>query len=101
MATVFWDAKCVILLDIFATGSMYQCIPYYSTLYHLRDAIRRKSSGLLGRRDALQYDNATPYSANLTEQWKQRYGWEILPHPDLHPDMRPSDFHLSGLLKRH
>ncbi|GFO31909.1 histone-lysine N-methyltransferase SETMAR [Plakobranchus ocellatus] len=38
--------------------------------------------------------------ANLTQQWLQRYGWEILPHPAHSPDLAPSDFHLFGPLKR-
>ncbi|GFN95635.1 transposase [Plakobranchus ocellatus] len=58
MATVFWNAKGVILLDILL-------------------------------------------QANLTQQWLQRYGWEILPHPAHSPDLAPSDFHLFGPLKRH
>ncbi|GFO43170.1 histone-lysine N-methyltransferase SETMAR [Plakobranchus ocellatus] len=39
----------------------------------------------------------------LTQQWLQRYGWEILPHPVHSPDLAvaPSDFHLFGPLKRH
>ncbi|GFN96082.1 transposase [Plakobranchus ocellatus] len=41
------------------------------------------------------------HSANLTQQWLQRYGWEILPHPAHSPDLAPSDFHLFGPLKRH
>ncbi|GFO45099.1 histone-lysine N-methyltransferase SETMAR [Plakobranchus ocellatus] len=45
--------------------------------------------------------NATPHSANLTQQWLQRYGWEILPHPVHSPDLAPSDFHLFRPLKRH
>ncbi|GFO19831.1 transposase [Plakobranchus ocellatus] len=48
-----------------------------------------------------QHDNATPHSANLTQQWLQRYGWEILLHPAHSPDLAPSDFHLFGPLKRH
>ncbi|GFN88233.1 histone-lysine N-methyltransferase SETMAR [Plakobranchus ocellatus] len=39
--------------------------------------------------------------ANLTQQWLQRYGWEILPHPAHSPDLALSDFHLFGPLKRH
>ncbi|GFN75349.1 histone-lysine N-methyltransferase SETMAR [Plakobranchus ocellatus] len=57
--------------------------------------------GLLRRGVVLQHDNATPHSANLTQQWLQRYGWEILPHPAHSPDLAPSDFHLFGPLKRH
>ncbi|GFO13490.1 histone-lysine N-methyltransferase SETMAR [Plakobranchus ocellatus] len=47
------------------------------------------------------HDNATPHSANLTQQWLQRYGWEILPYPAHSQDLAPSDFHLFGPLKRH
>ncbi|GFO48313.1 histone-lysine N-methyltransferase SETMAR [Plakobranchus ocellatus] len=74
---------------------------YCSTLDRLKEAIRRKRPGLLRRGVVLQHDNATPHSANLTQQWLQRYGWEILPHPAHSPDLAPSDFHLFGPLKRH
>ncbi|GFN95521.1 histone-lysine N-methyltransferase SETMAR [Plakobranchus ocellatus] len=40
-------------------------------------------------------------AVNLTQQWLQRYGWEILPHPAHSPDLAPSDFHLFGPLKRY
>ena len=101
MATVFWDAKGVILLDILPQGQCINAARYCSTLDRLRDAIRRKRPGLLRRGVVLQHDNATPHSANLTQQWLQRYGWEILPHPAHSPDLAPSDFHLFGPLKRH
>ncbi|GFN80802.1 histone-lysine N-methyltransferase SETMAR [Plakobranchus ocellatus] len=81
-----------------------QCINaarYCSTLDHLKEAIRRKRPGLLRRGVVLQHDNATPHSANLTQQWLQRYGWEILPHPAHSPDLAPSDFHVFGPLMRH
>ncbi|GFR87993.1 histone-lysine N-methyltransferase SETMAR [Elysia marginata] len=42
-----------------------------------------------------------PHSANLSQQWLQHFGWEILPHPARSPDLAPSDFHLLGSLKRH
>ncbi|GFO04315.1 histone-lysine N-methyltransferase SETMAR [Plakobranchus ocellatus] len=74
---------------------------YCRTLDRLKEAIRRKRPGLLRRGVVLQHDNAIPHSANLTQQWLQRYGWEILPHPAHSPDLAPSDFHLFGPLKRH
>ncbi|GFN98453.1 pcna-interacting partner-like, partial [Plakobranchus ocellatus] len=63
---------------------------YCSTLDCLKEAIRRKRPGLLRRGVVLQHDNATPHSANLTQQWLQRYGWEILPHPAHSPDLAPA-----------
>ncbi|GFO46617.1 histone-lysine N-methyltransferase SETMAR [Plakobranchus ocellatus] len=72
-----------------------------STLDRLKEAIRRKRPGLFRRGVVLQHDNATPHSANLKQQWLQRYGWEIFPHPAHSPDLAPSDFHLFGPLKRH
>ncbi|GFN92840.1 histone-lysine N-methyltransferase SETMAR [Plakobranchus ocellatus] len=101
MATVFWDAKGVSLLDILPQGQCIIAARYCSTLDRLKEAIRRKRPGLLRRGVVLQHDNATPHSANLTQQWLQRYGWEILPHPAHSPDLAPSDFHLFGPLKRH
>ncbi|GFO03923.1 transposase [Plakobranchus ocellatus] len=101
MATVFWDAKGLILLDILPQGQCINAARYCSTLDRLKEAIRRKRPGLLRRGVVLQHDNATPHSANLTQQWLQRYGWEILPHPAHSPDLAPSDFHLFGPLKRH
>ncbi|GFS08619.1 histone-lysine N-methyltransferase SETMAR [Elysia marginata] len=89
MATVLWDAKGVILNDIL------QCINaavYCSTFERLRDAIRCKRPGLLRRGVVLLHDNATPHSANLTQQWLQRCGWEILPHPTYRPTSHPPAF---------
>ncbi|GFR64451.1 histone-lysine N-methyltransferase SETMAR [Elysia marginata] len=95
MATVLWDAKGVILLDILPKGQCINAAQYCSTLD------RRERPGLLRRGIVLQHDNATPHSANLTLQWLQRYGCEIFPHLAHSPDLTPSDFHLFGPLKRH
>ncbi|GFN87767.1 ribonuclease hi [Plakobranchus ocellatus] len=95
------DAKGVILLDILPQGQCINAARYCSTLDRLKEAIRRKRPELLRRGVVLQHDNATPNSANLTQQWLQRYGWKILPHPAHSPDLAPSDFHLIGPLKRH
>ncbi|GFO46005.1 histone-lysine N-methyltransferase SETMAR [Plakobranchus ocellatus] len=87
------NAKGVILLDILPQGECINAARYCSTLDRLKEAIRRKRPGLLRRGVVLQHDNATPHSANLTQQWLQRYGLEILSHPAHSPDLAPSDFH--------
>ncbi|GFN97228.1 histone-lysine N-methyltransferase SETMAR [Plakobranchus ocellatus] len=68
---MFWDAKGVILLDILPQGQCINAARYCSTLDRLKEAIRRKRPGLLRRGVVLQHDNATPHSANLTQQWLQ------------------------------
>ncbi|GFR88212.1 histone-lysine N-methyltransferase SETMAR [Elysia marginata] len=98
MATVFWDAKSVILLDDLPQGQCINAAQSCSIFDRLRDAIRRKRPG---RGVVLQRDNAIPHSAILTQQWLQRYGWENLPHHAHCPDLAPSDFHLFVPLKRH
>ncbi|GFR63971.1 histone-lysine N-methyltransferase SETMAR [Elysia marginata] len=92
MATAFWDAKVLIHLDILPQGQCINAAQYCSTLDCLRDAIRRKRPGLLRRGVVLQDDKATPDSANLTQQWLQRYGWEILHPPTLSPNLAPLTF---------
>ncbi|GFO14795.1 histone-lysine N-methyltransferase SETMAR [Plakobranchus ocellatus] len=49
MATVFWDAKGVILLDILPQGQCINAARYCTTLDRLKEAIRRKRPGLLRR----------------------------------------------------
>ncbi|GFS13543.1 histone-lysine N-methyltransferase SETMAR [Elysia marginata] len=71
MATVFWDAKDVILLNILPQGQCINPVQYCSTLdrLRLRDAIRRKRPGLWRRGVVLQHDYATPHSTNLLQQY--------------------------------
>ncbi|GFN82249.1 histone-lysine N-methyltransferase SETMAR [Plakobranchus ocellatus] len=88
-------------VDELIDGQCINAAQYCSTLDRLKEAIRRKRPGLFRKGVVLQHDNATPHSANLTQQWLQRYGWEIVPHPAHSPDLAPSDFHLFGPLKRY
>ena len=101
MATVFLDAQGVLLVDFLPRGETVNAIRYCQTLDRLREAIRRKRPGRLRQGVLLQHDNATPHTAKLTQDWLQRYKWEVLPHPPHSPDLAPSDYHLFGPLKRH
>ena len=57
MATVFWDAKGVIMLDFFPKGSTITGVYYANMLDQLRTAIREKRTGKLSIGVLLQQDN--------------------------------------------
>ncbi|GFN83294.1 histone-lysine N-methyltransferase SETMAR [Plakobranchus ocellatus] len=60
MATVFWDSRGMVLLDILPKGKSVNADRYCETLDRLRHAVRRKRHGLLRSGVVLQHDNATP-----------------------------------------
>ncbi|GFO06143.1 histone-lysine N-methyltransferase SETMAR [Plakobranchus ocellatus] len=101
MASVFWDSRGMILLNILPKGESGNADRYCETLDRLRHAVRRKRPGLLSSGVVLQHDNATPHMAKRTKEWLERYRWDIIPHPSHSPDLATSDFHLFGLLKCH
>ena len=47
MSTVFWDTKCVIMLDIVLKRNTITGVHYANLLYQLRTAIREKRRGIL------------------------------------------------------
>ncbi|GFN78233.1 histone-lysine N-methyltransferase SETMAR [Plakobranchus ocellatus] len=101
MATVFWDSRGMILLDILPKGESVNTNRYCETLDRLRHAVRRKRPGLLRNGDVLQHDNAIPHTAKRTKEWLERYRWDIIHHPAHSPDLTFSDFNLFWPLKRH
>ncbi|GFO38857.1 histone-lysine N-methyltransferase SETMAR [Plakobranchus ocellatus] len=101
MATVFWDSRGMILLDILPKGESVNADRYCETLDRLRHGVRRKRPGLLRSGVDLQHNNATPHTAKRTKKWLERYRWDIITHLAHSPDLAPSDFHLFGPLKRH
>ena len=58
MATVFWEAKGVIMLDILLKGRTITGVYYANLLDHVRTAIREKRRGILSKGVLLQQDNA-------------------------------------------
>ena len=67
MATVFWDAKCVIMLDVLPKRRTKNGVYYANLLDQLRIAIREKRRGKLSKGVLLQHDNARVHNATL--QW--------------------------------
>ena len=58
MATVFWDAQGVIMLDFLPKRSAITGVYYANLLHQLRTAIREKRRGKLSKGVLLQQDNA-------------------------------------------
>ncbi|GFO29651.1 histone-lysine N-methyltransferase SETMAR [Plakobranchus ocellatus] len=68
MATVFWDSRGMILLDILPKGESANADRRCETLDRLRHDVRCKRPGLLHCEVVLQHDNATPHTAKCTKE---------------------------------
>ena len=100
MATVFWDAQCVIMLDFLAKKSTITGAYYANLLDKLRIAIREKRRGKLSKGILLQQDNARVHTCKIAMDAVERNGYELIPHPAYSPDLAPSDYFLFQNLKK-
>ena len=100
MATVFWYAKGVIMLDFLPTRSTITGVYYANLLDQLRTAIREKRRGKLSKGVLLQQDNARVHTCKVAMDAVERNGYELIPHPDYSPDLAPSDFFQFPNLKK-
>ena len=80
MATVFWDAKGVIMLDFLPQKSTITGVYYSNLLDQLRTAIREKRRGKLSKGILLQQDNARVHTCKVAMDAVERNGYELLPH---------------------
>ena len=81
MATVFWDAKGVIMLDFLPKRSTITGVYYANLLDQLRIAIREKRRGKLCKGVLLQQDNARVHPCKVAMDAIERNGYELIPHP--------------------
>ena len=100
MATVFWDAKSVIMLDFLSKRSTITGVYYAKLLDQLRTAIREKRRGKLSKGVLLQQDNARVHTCKVAMDAVERKVYELIPHPAYSPDLAPSDFFLFPNLKK-
>ena len=99
MATVFWDAK-VIMLDFLPERITITGVYCAKLLDQLRTAIREKRPGKLSKCVLLQQDNAKVHTCKVAMDVIERNGYELIPHPTYSPDIAPSDFFLFPNLKK-
>lgn len=99
MASVFWDAKGVLLLDFLESGKTITGVYYAQLLHRLRENIKAKRPGMLTKGVIFHQDNAPAHTSAVAMSAIQSCGFEILPHPPYSPDLAPSDFHLFPKMK--
>ena len=100
MATIFWDAKGVIMLDFLPKRSTITGVYYANLLDQLRIAIHEKHRGKLSKGVLLQQDNSRVHACNVAMDAVERNGYELIPHPANSPDLAPSEFFLFPNLKK-
>jgi len=96
MATIFWDSKAVLYMDLLTEHRTINA-EYYSALLEgpVKTAIRNRRKRAQTSVSFLQ-DNAHPHVAAHTMDTIQKLKWNILPHPPYSPDLAPSDYHPFG-----
>ena len=99
MATVFWDAQGVIMLDFLAKKSTITVAYYANLLDKLRTVIREKRRGKLSKGILLQQDNGRVHTCKIAMEAVERNGYELIPHPTYSLDLAPSDYFLFPNLK--
>nr|CAD45368.1 transposase [Bythograea thermydron] len=99
MATIFWDAEGVLLVDFLLRGSTITGEYYDGVLGRLRDSIRQKRRGKLTRGILLLHDNTPVRKARRAQAALRDCGFEQLNHPPYSPDLAPSDYFLFRQLK--
>ena len=100
MATVFWDAKGILLVDFLENKRTINADYYTRVLRKLAKIIAEKRPGKLHRRVLFHHDNAPAHGARKTQAVLCEFRWEIIQHPPYSPDLAPSDFFLFPNLKK-
>jgi len=100
MASVFWDAKEILLIDYLQTGRTITGEYYCSLLDQLDEKIRKKRPGLAKKKVIFHQDNAPAHKSLFAMAKFKELKYELLEHPPYSPDLAPSDFYLFPNLKR-
>lgn len=101
LATVFWDAHGILLIDYADEASPMTGQYYCGVLDKFDAAVKAKRPHLEHERQILfHHVNAAAHSSLLATQKLRELRYELLPHPANSPDLAPSDFVLFPNLKK-
>ena len=100
LATVFWDARGIILIDYLEKGKTITG-PYYAELLDRLDAaVKRNRPGLARKKVLFHQDNAPAHTSAIAMAKIHELGYELLPHPPYSPDLAPCDYYLFPNMKK-
>lgn len=99
MASVFWDARGIIFVDVLPAGVHITSQVYCEQLDKLKEAVYEKR-----RRTQLSdyfflQDNARPHTAFATMDKLEELHLNLIEHPPYSPDLSPSDYYLFSPMK--
>lgn len=100
MASIFWDAHGVILIDYLEKGRTITGDYYVALLDRLNDEIKKKRPHMAKKKVLFHHDNAPAHSSLKAMVKLNDLRYELLPHPPYSPDLAPSDYYLFPNLKR-
>ena len=94
MASVFWDADGILLIDYLQKGQTVNGTYYASLLTQLREKIEIKRRGKLTKGVLFHQDNAPVHKSGIVMAAIHDCGFKLIENPPYSPVLAPSDFHL-------
>ncbi|RCN28469.1 hypothetical protein ANCCAN_25787 [Ancylostoma caninum] len=88
-ASVFRDAKRILLIDYLQEGKTVTGQYYASLLEKVKVAVEEKRPDMLKKKVLLLNDNATAHSSAVAQQILAEMKFKILLHPAYSPDLAP------------
>ena len=99
MASVFWDADGILLIDYLQKGQTINGTYSASLLTQLWEKIKIKRRGKVNKGVLFRQDNAPVHKAVIAMAAIHDCGFKLIEHPPYSTDMALSDFHLFPKLK--
>ena len=100
MASVFWNADGILLIDYLQKGQTINSTYYAPLLRKLQEKIKIKRRGKLTKGVLFHQDNAPVHKPVIAMAAIHDCGFKLIEHPPYSPDLAPSDFHLFPKLKQ-
>ncbi|EYC23391.1 hypothetical protein Y032_0015g2624 [Ancylostoma ceylanicum] len=101
LATIFWDAEGILLVDYLKENATITGHYYANLLFQLREAIKEKRRGKVTCGILLLQDNAPVHRSKVAVAATRACGFELLNHPPYSPALVSNDYFLFGNLKKH